>query len=476
MAKKVTTLFIRDTDINLLVMKGTQVAKWASLPLEPGLVSQGLVVDEEQVADRVKQIFKETKAKKDKVIIALSGHDSLYRIITMPELPEAVLPEAIRREAKRTIPTPLEEIYFSYQLLPASKGETRIFLTTFPRNLVDALIRTLHEAGVKPSIMDLAPLALCRIPNEPRAIIVNARLDHLDVAVIADRLPQVIRRVSLPTEGESLDEKLPFIAEEFNRTVAFYNSSHIEKPIDSSVPVFVTGDPAEEPETWQSLVGGAGYSVSALRSPVEIPGGFNPNDFMVNIGLALKELRVEEEGANFSVVNLNALPEAYVPPHFSIARVLVPIGLVIGIGLIIVAAILILSSRAEINTLSSEVAIRETSVAGLRSDIAVLQKQLTSVGATADELSHRLTTTARGAATMYDNLDQIVELASGKATLSSVSHKGGSVTVSGTASSVDDIFSYARSLRSGGRFSQVWISSIRSSRGSSTFQLSLTSK
>ena len=55
MAKRVTTLFIRDTSINLLVMKGEQIEKWASLPLEPGLVSQGLLVDEEQVADKVKK-------------------------------------------------------------------------------------------------------------------------------------------------------------------------------------------------------------------------------------------------------------------------------------------------------------------------------------------------------------------------------------------------------------------------------------
>ena len=52
MAKTVTTLFIRDTSINLLVMKGNQIEKWASSPLEPGLVSQGLIVDEAQVADQ----------------------------------------------------------------------------------------------------------------------------------------------------------------------------------------------------------------------------------------------------------------------------------------------------------------------------------------------------------------------------------------------------------------------------------------
>ena len=100
MAKETVTLFIRDTSVNLLVMNGKRIGKWASSPLEPGLVKQGLILDEAQVADKVRQLFKETKAKTNKVITAVGGHDSMYRIISLPELPEAVLPEAVRREAR----------------------------------------------------------------------------------------------------------------------------------------------------------------------------------------------------------------------------------------------------------------------------------------------------------------------------------------------------------------------------------------
>jgi len=385
-----------------------------------------------------------------------------------------VLPEAIRREAKRTIPTPLEEIYFSYQRLSASKGETRIFLVTFPRNLVDALVKMLHQAGVKPYIMDLAPLALSRIPNEPRAIIVNAWLEHLDVIVLADRLPQVIRRLALPGETESLEERLPLIAEEFNRTVAFYNSSHMEKPLDSTVPVFVCGDLAEAPETWQSVVGGAGYSVSLLPSPVEVPEGFNPNEFMVNIGLALKELLPVKEEANFSLVNFNALPEAYVPPHFSILRVLIPIVSVIGIGLIIFAVILILNNRAEIAALQSQVTATEASVTQLQRDIATLNTQVGSVGATADELNTRLVTMERGRTNIYLDLREIVDLAKEKVSFAAISHGGSSISVKGTASNVGLIYRYARALRSSPRFSRVWVSSIAESGSGFSFVFSLT--
>jgi len=472
MAKRATTLFIRDTGINLLVVRGEKIEKWASLPLDPGLVSQGLIVDEAQVADKVKQLFKETGVKADKVITALSGHDSLYRIISLPELPDAVLPEAIRREARRTIPTPLEEVYFSYQRLPSlTKGESRIFLVTFPRNLVDALVRTLRQAGVKPYIMDLAPLALCRIPNEPRAIIVNARLDHLDVIVVADRLPQVIRRLVLPGEAESLEERLPLIAEEFNRTVAFYNSGHMEKPLDTTVPVYVCGDLADKPETWQSVISQANYRVSPLPSPVELPEGLNSSEFMVNIGLALKELLEEKEGDNFSTVNFNALPAAYVPARFSIMRVLVPVGAVIGIGLVVLGVILILNGRANMGALQSDVTATETSVTQLQGEVTRLNTQLTSVGAAADGIRTELAAMERGRTSIYLDLKEIVDLAEGKVSLSNISHGGAVITVTGTASNVDSIYDYARDLRKSPRFSSIWVSKVESG---SKFEFSLT--
>jgi len=470
MAKKVTTLFITDTGINLLVMKGKQVDKWAGLSLRPGLVSQGLIVDEERVAELVKQLFKQEKVGTDKVITAVSGLDSLYRIITLPDLPEAIVPEAVKREAQRTMPTSLDEVYFSYQGLPGTT-EKRFFLATFPRNLTDALVSTLRKAGVKPYVMDLAPLALCRIPNVPRSVIVNARSEHFEVMVITDRIPEVIRTFSLPGDAESLEERLPFMAEEFNRTVTFYNSGHLERALDASVPVFVCGDLADAPETWQTLVGELGYAVSALPSPVAAPPGFKPNEFMVNIGLALKEMPPDKEVTNASLVNFNALPEAYLPEHFSIARVLIPVGVILGVGLLVLGGILVLQNRAAIDDLRSEVTIAEGRVAQHQTDNTALRAQITPLQATAKTLNDTIAALQQDRAEMHEDLREIYRLAGEGVTLASVSHSGGSVTLSGSGPNVKAVYDYARDLRRSGRFSVVWIASINLE---GTFSISLT--
>jgi Tfp pilus assembly protein PilN len=207
---------------------------------------------------------------------------------------------------------------------------------------------------------------------------------------------------------------------------------------------------------------------------VQTPEGFNANEFMVNIGLVFKELLVEKEGANFSLVNFNALPEVYIPPRFSIVRVLIPVVTVIGLGLIIFAVILILNNRAEIAALRSQVTVAETSVTQLQRDVVTLNAQTATAQATADELNTRLVTMERGRTSIYLDLQEIVNLAKEKVSLAAVSHGGSSISVSGSASSVGVIYRYARALRSSPRFSTVWVSSISGGEGAFSFVFSLT--
>ncbi|MBM2825452.1 MAG: Pilus assembly protein [Dehalococcoidales bacterium] len=467
MARKVTTLVIEDGAIRLLVASGKQIESWASSPLPPGLVGQGVVTDEAQVASRVKELFLNAEASPRGVVVGLSGLNSLYRVLTLPELKESMLPEAVMREAGRVIPTSLEEVYLSYQRVPAPKGETHVFLATFPRNATDALMRTLNMAGVVPHVMDLAPLALARIPNEPRTVVVNATSGCLDITVMVEKVPQVIRSLSLPSEG-SLSDNLPIVAEEIERTIAFYNSSHTEKPLDATVPVFFSGDLVGVSDTWPGLVGGAGYPVSALSSPLEYPPGFPANEFMVNIGLAIKQLPLAREPANSSLVNFNALPKVYLPIAPSPARILVPVGAGIGVALLAYVAIQKQNVNTEIASLRSQLATVETNANKPRQDIEVLKKQiaqaeanLNQAKATESGLSDRLENLGSGREDIDKDLAEIVKQRPQAVTIGSINHSGGgAITISATSKTEADIWTFARRLRDSGRFASIWIPSV----------------
>ena len=479
-----TTLFIDDTNIRLLVNKGKRVQKWARLPLEPGLVRDGVILEEAQVVDQLKELFKLQKVSASKVIAGMSGLNSIYRLITLPELPEAVQAEAVRHEARRVIPVSLEQVYLAYQPLPSPPGETRLFLAAYPRNAADTLIRTLRQAGVEPYLMDLAPLALCRTANEPRAVIVNAWSTNLDIVVMADRIPQVLRSLSLPGEATSLSEMLPAITEELERTITFYNSSHLENPLEPTVPILVSGDLAEAPESWPTLVGRSGYSVSVLPSPMEFPEGFNPSQFMVNIGLALKELSLEKEGANFSLVNFNAVPEVYLPKPRPMAGILIPIAVaLVGIGLTFYTFTLLQNSTAQTDALRAQLPPVQNQVAEYQTEIVALNEKIAAVEPSAGKEARAMvfettfTTLVEVREQVNKDLSQIVGLVpaevallyggdkvtidAGRLSEALIEHEVVQVTVMGVApDEVADIFKYARALRSSGRFSMVIILSI----------------
>jgi type IV pilus assembly protein PilM len=401
--------------------------------------------------------------------------NSLYRLITLPEMPEAILAEAVRREAKRVLPVSLDEVYLTFQPVPSGRGEKRLFLATYPRNMTDALIRTMRKAGLNPYLMDLAPLDLARVPDEPRAIIVNSRAEHADIIVMEERLPQLIRVLSLPSEAKSLQDRLPAISDELTRTVMFYNSSHLEKPLTSSVPLFVVGELAEVPDRWPSLVGRFGFPVSPLPLPLEYPEGFPANDLMVNIGLALKELTQERGDGNFSIVNLNTLPEVYRPKRTQISRILVPVGIIIGLSILAFMGYLVQQSSARTETLRPQVTASERLLAQPPKDIAAIREQIkqtepqlkpidTQIGqvtATAAVFTSTRDGLTNGRSKVDADMSKIVSLLPSNVDLRTVNHTGADITITGLAPDEDYIFEYTRALRESGGVSALIITSIK---------------
>jgi Tfp pilus assembly protein PilN len=173
-------------------------------------------------------------------------------------------------------------------------------------------------------------------------------------------------------------------------------------------------------------------------------------------------------------VNFNALPEAYLPEHFSIVRVLVPVGAVVCIGLIIFGVIFTQNNRAYIEELNQELTRAKSTVIQQQVAISALKAQIGPIEATANELNIRSSNLIRERAAVHEDVTEIVKLASEKITLGSVNYGTGSISVNGAASDENAIFNYARDLEDSGRFSNVWISVISQSGNAFSFTFSLT--
>jgi Tfp pilus assembly protein PilN len=255
----------------------------------------------------------------------------------------------------------------------------------------------------------------------------------------------------------------------------FYNSSHLEKPLTSSVPLFVVGELAEVPDRWPSLVGRFGFPVSPLPLPLEYPEGFPANDLMVNIGLALKELTQERGDGNFSIVNLNTLPEVYRPKRTQISRILVPVGIIIGLSILAFMGYLVQQSSARTETLRPQVTASERLLAQPPKDIAAIREQIkqtepqlkpidTQIGqvtATAAVFTSTRDGLTNGRSKVDADMSKIVSLLPSNVDLRTVNHTGADITITGLAPDEDYIFEYTRALRESGGVSALIITSIK---------------
>lgn len=479
MFNKVTTLYIDDTSLKLLVARGEQVQKWATLPLEPGLIKDGVVVDGTKVAAKIKGFLKAQRVSGRNVVVGLSGLHCLFRVTTLPPLLGAQLAEAVRWEAKRVLPVPLEELYLSWQVIPTSGEETQIFLTALPQNAADTIINTLREAGIKPNLIDLAPLALARAVSEATAIIVDVRSTEVDIVVMVEGVLQLIRSLSLPRKALSLQDKLATIREELERTIKFYNSSHPEKPIEPSLPIFASGELGEEPQACQTLADELNYSVVPLSSPLKYPEGLSPTQYMVNIGLALKKLPLGKR-ASVSLVNLNVLPEVYQPKPIPFTKVLVSLGIIVAVGLLVFLAILTRDAAADTALLQTQVDEANTLMKqtqeeqqSQREAIAELETQVAELEATRDVFRGIFSDFSSQQLAVNEDLVKAIDTKPSGVGLISITHDGGELTISGTSTNETPILDYASALKGSGRFSQVIITAVEKTETGMNFTLTL---
>jgi type IV pilus assembly protein PilM len=462
------TLDIEDTSIKMLVVKGKQIEAVASLPLEPGLVRDGVVIDTAKVSQRLTELLSVHGINEKKVVVSISGIHSIYRVVNMPLLPKGLLDEAAKREMERVMPVPLNELYTSWQAISLSDIETTMCILGLPRNTVDAMLGTLNQAGLKPEAMDVRPLAIARVADERDAIIVNVQQGGFDIVVMIDGIPELLRSLPFPSSAASVPDKISEVKGELERTVAFHNSSHKENPITQHTTAFVSG------ELGDTLAGTLEYQVKPLPQLLSYTDSLNTGEYATNIGLALKLVHVDTGQTR---VNINVTPEAYLPKPIPIIQIISWAFIPIAIVVIILLATSTLQAvrqtqllQTNVNSAQAQIQIRQGTEAALKQ----LQTKVDEAKKARDVFKPPLDSARAQRLKANGDLSKVTSLLPGIVELTSISYSQ-SLTISGTAPDDTTIVNYVRDLTNSGQFSEVLITDMRETEFNE-WQFSLTLK
>jgi type IV pilus assembly protein PilM len=499
MARKVT-LYIEDAEIKLVVSDGKKVIKWASLVLEQKLVSDGVILDEKQIAQEIKNIMEATDVSTKNVTIGLSGLNSVFRFISFPAgMPASMLDEAIINEARRVLPISVEQVYLSYKRIAGgNKEEAQYFLAAQPRNATDTLINAIKAAGLKPQSLDLAPLALARCVNEQTAVIVNSWLTYLDIIILSDNLPRVIRSLSLPIDTEEINQKMPIIGEEINRTISYYKTSYPDKTLDDSTPIMVCGDLANKEDELKENLGELKNGVFTLTAPFAMDAEFPVSQYMVNVGMFLKGQLPKDKDSHYSIIDMEALPKTQLPPAPKLVNILVPVLIVIALAGIYYGWLLLQNTidetknmRAELSQLQLQIVNLNANITSLNSDADNLETDLgliddmnnqkqNDILLVQDSVDEQTETNLLPIAQheqalvmqeLLDNINNALEktnadlsvittLSAGKVDILNVDYIVYSAVINGSGISEDNIYDYARALRNSGQFKSVTVTTV----------------
>lgn len=466
MAKKLTTLYIEDNEIKLMVTAGKTVEKWASMMLDSGMVNEGVIMQEDAVAERIRSLAS-SHGVSGEVTAAISGLNSIFRLVNLPEVPKNILEDAVQAEGARVIPVPMDQVYLSRQELQTkTPHEMRFFLAAHPKNATDALVRTIQKAGLKIKVMDIAPLALGRSVHVPRSVVVNTWLSSIDIIILVDRVPEVIRSFSIPMDIGSDSERLMSIAEEISRTVTFYNSSHTDAPFGADVPVLVAGELARNRDAWTVLGGDEGHPVEAMTSGFTMPEGFDMTQYMVNLGIAV---RLAGDGEYGSMIDLNAIPPIYLPRGVNWFNILAPVAGVLLLGALYYGWTYVQDIKTETDTIQPKIDALTVQIAQEQAKLAGLKKQVDDVNVLVPPIDKE----ALALRSAYESLREQREFASGivrnawiqkpllTVTLESVAWDGEYLTIIGVATKSEaEVFLYATQLRNTLRFENVVVTEI----------------
>jgi len=205
-----------------LTARGRQLRTFAIRPTPSGLIQEGLISDPNALAEELKELVKVARTKKRHVVTALANQVAITRIIKVPRMDRKELEEAIRWEAERYIPFPIEEVVLDFDLLDdptklEDGDEMEVVIAAAKEETVIQLVEALFAAGLEPIVVDLKPFAGLRT-LQPHLIAENEEQPpvtlHLEVGAESSSL------VFLRGERPLLVRSLGIAGRDFTQAIA----------------------------------------------------------------------------------------------------------------------------------------------------------------------------------------------------------------------------------------------------------------
>jgi type IV pilus assembly protein PilM len=182
------------------------------VPLHPGTVVNGVVVDAAALTAALKTLWKTSDINCRNVIVGVANPQVLVREIQIPHLDPAQQARALPFQARDVVALPMDQVVLDFTPLGPPDPETNQvngLLVASPREPVLSAVGAVERAGLKVSRVDLSSFAVLR-SSADGGLDVEAVIDigaHLTTVVVHQHgIPRLVR--TLARGGQELTTHL----------------------------------------------------------------------------------------------------------------------------------------------------------------------------------------------------------------------------------------------------------------------------
>jgi type IV pilus assembly protein PilM len=237
-------------------VNGSIVAEKAAVtPLPPDIVRDGEVLDEDTLAEQLKEMFAGSGLGK-RVRVGIANQRTVLRILELPPLTDRKeLAAAVNFQAQDQVPMPLGNAVLDFHPLgivdtPAGPRQ-RVVLVAAQRDMVERLLSAVRGAGLTPAGVDLSAFALIRSlyrhDPEQTGRVLYLNVDGLaNLAIAEGSICRFTRVVGSGLEGMAIE-----LAERRGIALVDARARIAAADLSSPQPAAVPADPVEpstEPE------------------------------------------------------------------------------------------------------------------------------------------------------------------------------------------------------------------------------------
>jgi type IV pilus assembly protein PilM len=144
--------------------KGYVLNRFSRIPLMKGVVVDGVPVDQQELARKIKEVFKQSKCKRKGIVTSLSGHSVIVKKVTFPSMDEGELRDLIKDEVGKYLPFEnTEDVSFDFQILGENEfnpSQMEVILVAAKNDIVTGYTDAIKKAGFNAIVMDVDSFAL----------------------------------------------------------------------------------------------------------------------------------------------------------------------------------------------------------------------------------------------------------------------------------------------------------------------------